>query len=56
MNDIKVGSVVFLNSNPDVLMTVTGMAPGEIRVVYFDYNTREFKSIRFPPAAVTLAQ
>lgn len=57
MNDIKAGSVVFLNSYPDMKFTVTADGGSVINVIGYNKDSQEFVTlIRLSKSAFTLSK
>ena len=55
MNQLKVGDVVYLNSENGVKMTVTSVENGEIQCIYFNSSEQKFVlTPTMPEEAVTL--
>ncbi|MBV3635670.1 hypothetical protein [Bacteroides cellulosilyticus] len=57
MGDIKVGDIVFLNSEPKIRMTVVYVGSEKLQGVRFNSLTQTFEySIELPIQAVTLVK
>ena len=56
MSDLKVGDVVYLNSDEKgVKMTVASISDGEIQCIYFNQSEQKFvQTMAMPKEAVTL--
>ncbi|WP_270488589.1 hypothetical protein [Butyricimonas synergistica] len=46
-HSFKIGDVVYLNSNPELLMTITDIYYDEINVLYFNKVTGEFVELKY---------
>lgn len=54
MNDLKVGDVVYLNSDKEIPMTVASISDGEIQCIYFNQAEQKFvQTMAMPEDAVT---
>lgn len=54
MNDIKIGDVVYLNSENRVKMTVSYVGNGQIECIYYNPSTHTFETtITMPIGVVT---
>lgn len=57
MNQLKVGDVVYLNSEKDVPMTITSISDGEIQCIYFSKTEQKFvTTTTMPQEAVSQDQ
>lgn len=53
---LKVGDVVFLNSEPNVYLTVEFVANDKVELAYYDSTDRIFKHAKIAPEALTLVK
>lgn len=53
MNELKIGDVVYLNSEDRVVMTVVWVDEDEVTCAYFNGQTHTFVQVKFPINAVT---
>jgi hypothetical protein len=55
MEEIKIGSVVYLNSCPEFKLTVVGYANTGLNLVGYDFRKNEFVNLfKIPQSALTL--
>lgn len=52
MNELKVGDVVYLNSENRVKMTVSYVGDGEIECIYYNPTTHKFETTIMMPIGV----